>query len=153
MFEPWRSDSTIPASFRTLRWCETVGWRTSQQVVKSHAQTSLDDASSRTIASRTGSARAARSLTSGSSGRAVAVFDVVIASATLSTIFDIDKRQYACHIDDGQYRTDITAERSHQMYPIHFAGALRRVEDPREVRNRTHLLAVREAENAARRLS
>ena len=37
------------------------------------------------------------------------------------------------------------------MYPLHFAGALMRAEDPREARNRAHLLAIREARDAARR--
>lgn len=58
---PRRSVVTQPASRSTLRWWLMVGWATSQQDVKSHAQTSLDDASSRTIASRVGSASAWRS--------------------------------------------------------------------------------------------
>ena len=37
---PRRSPSIQPASRRTLRWCDTVGWLTSQQAVKSQAQTS-----------------------------------------------------------------------------------------------------------------
>ena len=37
---PRRSPSIQPASRSTLRWCETVGWLTSQQAVKSQAQTS-----------------------------------------------------------------------------------------------------------------
>ena len=37
---PRRSPSIQPASRRTLRWCDTVGWLTSQHAVKSQAQTS-----------------------------------------------------------------------------------------------------------------
>ena len=37
---PRRSPAIQPASRRTLRWCDTVGWLTSQQAVKSQAQTS-----------------------------------------------------------------------------------------------------------------
>ena len=37
------------------------------------------------------------------------------------------------------------------MYPMHLAGALSRAEDPREARNRTHLLALREVSDADRR--
>src|SRR4051812_31881897 len=55
-----------PASLRIFRWCETVGWRTSQQDVKSHAQTSLVPLSSRRIARRVGWASAWSSWTSGS---------------------------------------------------------------------------------------
>ncbi|MCI0347308.1 MAG: hypothetical protein L0221_17995 [Chloroflexi bacterium] len=37
------------------------------------------------------------------------------------------------------------------MFPFHFAGVLRQAEDPREVRNRDHLLALRETGDAERR--
>ena len=37
------------------------------------------------------------------------------------------------------------------MYSLHLAGALVRAEDPREARNRAHLLAIREARYAERR--
>ena len=63
---PRRSPSIQPASRRTLRWCDTVGWLTSQQAVKSQAQTSAQSLSWRRIASRVGSAAAWRSRTSGS---------------------------------------------------------------------------------------
>ncbi len=46
---PRRSEVTTPASRRTRRWCETVGWPTSQLAVKSHAQVSVSAASSRTM--------------------------------------------------------------------------------------------------------
>ena len=36
------------------------------------------------------------------------------------------------------------------MYPLHLAGALSRAEEPREARNRNHLLAMREAHDADR---
>ena len=36
---PRRSPPIQPASRSTFRWCETVGWLTSQQAVSSHAQT------------------------------------------------------------------------------------------------------------------
>ena len=42
--EPRRSESTQPVSVSTFRWCDTVGWLTSQQDVKSQAQTSAADA-------------------------------------------------------------------------------------------------------------
>ena len=37
------------------------------------------------------------------------------------------------------------------MFSMHLAGALVRAEDPRETRNRSHLLALREASDADRR--
>jgi PKD repeat protein len=36
---PRRSESTIPAARRTLRWCDTVGWPTSKSGVSSRTQT------------------------------------------------------------------------------------------------------------------
>src|SRR5262245_41899871 len=137
MFEPWRSASTTPASLRTRRWCETVGWRTSQQVVKSHAQTSFEAASSRTIARRTGSASAVRSWTSGSRWRVAGGFEARVMASTLSTNFDIDKHQYLGILIGVNTTTRLRHERSHQMYPLHLAGVLRHAEDPREARNRT----------------
>ena len=58
--------SIQPASRRTLRWCDTVGWLTSQQDVKSQAQTSAQSLSWRRIARRVGSAAAWSRRTSGS---------------------------------------------------------------------------------------
>ena len=37
------------------------------------------------------------------------------------------------------------------MYPLHLAGALTRAEDAREARNRSHVLALRDARDADRR--
>src|SRR4029079_16936381 len=66
MNEACRSLRTQPDSRRTLRWWLTVGWATSQQAVKSQAQTPPPPASWRRIARRGGSAPPWSRRTSGS---------------------------------------------------------------------------------------
>src|SRR5690349_20689656 len=87
---PRRSEETQPASRSTLRWWLTVGWATSQHDVKSHAQTSVEPASSRTIARRVGSASAWRSRTSGST---IVTFGRGMAPS-VSTKINIDNYRY-----------------------------------------------------------
>ena len=113
---PRRSPSIQPASRRTLRWCETVGWLTSQQEVKSQAQTSAQSLNWRRMASRVGSAAAWSSRTSGSVWR-------FISSNVLTDVY-IVKYQYSDHGPPAPRSTPaMTTETIHETVRQHYADA------------------------------